>query len=180
MNEINKAQSGNQSLRITLLSVAIILAIVLVLMMDRSSVSSPVGKPAAEPIAVFLPEEEMSGETFVILSDMYDDECNERHTELLNVITHLNKSGVQARMLHAGKHGYPAQSFQQELATNRGAPKRMILADSDVLYADRAIRKLPKPAVVTLVDGVVTEIRSGEDLNQWVRGVMSTAPAKAR
>lgn len=136
-------------------------------MIDRTG-KSLVGKPVPQSVSAFLPTEELSGETFVMLSDMYVDECNDRASELFNRVTELSQNGVQTRMLHAGRHGFPKKSYQDAVESKRG-PTQKIIADQSVLYADKGIRYLLKPCVIRVVEGEVAEVLVGDQFEEWMQ-----------
>ncbi|HBE66763.1 MAG TPA: hypothetical protein DDW52_01310 [Planctomycetaceae bacterium] len=127
-----------------------------------------IGKPVANSIAAFMSPEELRGASYVLLSDMYDRECNARFAEFSNLITRLNEQGVAARMLHIGSHGSPNQSLQQA-ASSGIAPTQVVVAASSVVYDDAAIRQLRKPCMFKLVDGEVVEVFVGAELEDWIR-----------
>ena len=100
-----------------------------------STGSALVGKPVVPSIATFLAPEDLKGASFVILSDMYVDECNARHHAFSDLIVKLRKEGTTARMLHIGSHAFPHKSYEEAIAAKR-APTHIVLADDSVAYAN--------------------------------------------
>lgn len=98
---------------------------------------------------------------------MYDDECNQRHTELLNLAVQLGKDDIKVRMLHIGSHGAPAKSYDEAVQARRG-PTHMIIADSSVAYSNPDIRSISKPSVLKLRDGEVVDVSTVQAFNEWV------------
>ena len=130
---------------------------------------SLIGKPVPESVARFLASEDLSGESFVLLSDAYVEQCNERYTEFNNLIAKLQKNGTQIRMLHASRHGMPVKSYDDSITFNRGAPNHIITADISIIYDHSIIRRLPKPSVIILKNGVVSDVLVGQEFEDWGR-----------
>lgn len=126
-----------------------------------------ISNPVDSSISVFLAPGDLKGTSFILLSDMYVDECNERQTEMQNFIVKLTKEGTKARILHIGSHAYPFQSYEEAVNAKRG-PTHMILADESVAYANSDIYWLAKPCLLELSDGEVVRIRVGHDFDEWI------------
>ncbi len=135
-------------------------------MADRTG-RALIGKPVASSISTFLAPEDMTGVSFVFLSDMYIDECNERHSEFSDLVFMLQKEGAKARMLHIGSHGAPSKSYDDAVNAKR-APTHVIIADKSIAYADSTIRRIAKPCLLELKDGEVVAIRIGPDFEEWI------------
>ena len=148
---------------------AILVALGVSLYLSVSAPSKLVGNPAPASISAFLPTDYSNGQSFVLLSDSYIDECNERYGAHNDLLVRLQQSGRKILMLHASKHGFPSKSNAEAVQFNRGAPTHILIADSDVLYASRAIGRLPKPCLVMLTDGKITGVKTKDEFDRWVK-----------
>lgn len=126
-----------------------------------------IGKPVVNSVATFLAPEDLKGASFILLSDMYDDECNARQSEFSHLIVKLRDEGTAARMLHIGSHAFPHKSYEEAVNAKR-APTHMIIADRSVAYADSSVHWLKKPCLLELDDGEVVKIRVGSDFEEWI------------
>ena len=151
---------------IALMAICLLFVAIWSLTPGGQNVQVLIGAPVPPSVSEFLPPDDLAGESFVILSDQYVQECNDRHIELTNLVVRLRGDGTAIRMLHAGRHGFPSRSYSEAKA-RKGATEHLIIADSSVLYADRAIRNLSKPAVIKLMDGKIVEVHAGQEFDDW-------------
>ena len=126
-----------------------------------------IGKPVVKSISTFLAPGDLEGSSYILLSDMYVDECNTRQHEFSNLVVKLRDEGTTARMLHIGSHAFPFRSYEEAVSAKR-APTHIVLSDESVAYANSSVYWLTKPCVIELDDGEVVDIRVGADFEEWV------------
>ena len=123
------------------------------------------GNPVPTGLVEFMHPYEMRGEFFLVLVDDYDRECIDRRTEIHNATVQKQRSGLKGRLLVACDPSLPPAVSKYD---TRAPGKHTIMADNSTVYANRNLKRIPKPAVFLVSNGQITDVFSGEAFDNWL------------